>query len=123
MCRLDAFELSAFERAVMTTKSVLLATRLVMEYTSPEKCDGRYGVEGISHLASLEVRFQTSMWGEVEDSMNPSLVFFRTTLTESARCGLRRYTTTVRECSHTSSSIDTQQTASRKLEDRDDITL
>lgn len=71
MYRLDPFELSSFERAVMTTKSVLLATRLVMEYTSPEKCDGRYGVEGISHLASLEVRFQTSMWGEVEDSMNP----------------------------------------------------
>ena len=69
--RLDPFELSAFERAVMTTKSVLLATRLVMEYTSPEKCEGRYGVEGISHLASLEVRFQTSMWWEVEDSLNP----------------------------------------------------
>ena len=44
-----------------------------MEYTSPEKWAGRYGVEGISHLASLEVRFQTSMWGEVEDSMNPPI--------------------------------------------------
>ena len=55
----------------MTTKSVLLSTRLVMEYLQPEKCEGRYGVEGISHLASLEVRFQTQMWGEVEDSNIP----------------------------------------------------
>jgi len=42
-----------------------------MEYLDPEKCPGRYGVEGISHLASLEVRFQTQMWGEVEDSTPP----------------------------------------------------
>ena len=55
----------------MTTKSVLLSTRLVMEYLSPEKCPGRYGVEGISRLASLEVRFQTQIWGEVEDSIPP----------------------------------------------------
>jgi len=39
-----------------------------MEYLDPEKCEGRYGVEGIAHLASLEVRWQTQMWGEVEDS-------------------------------------------------------
>lgn len=63
--------MSAFERAVMTTKSVLLSARLVMEYLEPEKCEERYGVEGISHLASLEVRFQTQMWGEVEDSITP----------------------------------------------------
>jgi len=71
MDTLDPFELSAFERCAMTTKSVLLATRLVMEYISPEKCERRYGVEGIAHLASLEVRFQTQMWGEVEDSEPP----------------------------------------------------
>jgi len=53
----------------MTTKSILLSTRLMMEYLDPEKCEGRYGVEGIAHLASLEVRWQTEMWGEVEDSM------------------------------------------------------
>jgi len=67
--RLDSFELSAFERCVMTTKSVLLSTRLLMEYLAPEECPSGYGVEGISHLASLEVRFQTQMWGEVEDSI------------------------------------------------------
>jgi len=71
-CRLNAFELSALERAVMTTKSILLGSRLIMEYTSPEKCGGRrYGVEEISELANLEVRFQTQMWGEVEDSNFP----------------------------------------------------
>jgi ATP synthase mitochondrial F1 complex assembly factor 2 len=71
---LDAFELAAFEKAVMTTKSFLLSTRLVMEYLEPEKCKGRYGVEGIAQLASLEVRFQTQMWGEVEDSMSLHLL-------------------------------------------------
>ena len=54
----------------MTTKSVILSSRLVLEYLAPEKCDGRYGVDTISHLASLEVRFQTQMWGEVEDSLH-----------------------------------------------------
>jgi ATP synthase mitochondrial F1 complex assembly factor 2 len=53
----------------MTCKSVLLSTRLLMEYLHPEKCEGRYGVEGIAHLANLEVRWQTQMWGEVEDSI------------------------------------------------------
>jgi chaperone required for assembly of F1-ATPase len=53
----------------MTSKSLILSARLVMEYTEPEKCPNRYGVEGIAQLASLEVRFQTQMWGEVEDSM------------------------------------------------------
>ena len=41
-----------------------------MEYLAPEKCEKRYGVDGIAHLASLEVRFQTQMWGEVEDSIS-----------------------------------------------------
>jgi ATP synthase F1 complex assembly factor 2 len=59
----------------MTTKSILLGSRLIMEYTSPDKCGSRrYGVEGISELANLEVRFQTQMWGEVEDSNFPLLV-------------------------------------------------
>jgi len=70
---LDAFQLSALERAVMTTKSVLLSARLLLEYLNPEKCQGHYGVEGIAQLASLEVRFQTQLWGEVEDSICPSL--------------------------------------------------
>ena len=57
----------------MTTKSVLLSARLLMEYISPEKCGRRYGVEGIAHLSSLEVRFQTQRWGEVEDSTHPGV--------------------------------------------------
>jgi chaperone required for assembly of F1-ATPase len=70
MCRLDEFQLAGLERAVMTTKSLLLSVRLLMEYVAPESCPSRYGVEGIAQLASLEVRFQTQMWGEVEDSMS-----------------------------------------------------
>jgi chaperone required for assembly of F1-ATPase len=66
---LDEFQVAGLERAVMTSKSLILSARLVMEYTEPEKCPNRYGVEGIAQLASLEVRFQTQMWGEVEDSM------------------------------------------------------
>ena len=46
-----------------------------MEYLSPEQCPQRYSVEGISNLASLEVRFQTEMWGEVEDSIPSYLLF------------------------------------------------
>jgi len=66
-----------------------------MEYLDPEKCPGeRYGVEGIAHLASLEVRFQTQMWGEVEDSAHPALSNF---LMGSSRRGLRRYTETIRQ--------------------------
>lgn len=57
----------------MTTKSILLSVRLLMEYISPEKCEGRYGVEGIAHLSSLEVRFQTQRWGEVEDSTHADI--------------------------------------------------
>lgn len=66
---LDSYELAAFERAVMMTNSFLLSTRLLMEYLEPEKCEGRYGVEGIASLATVEVRWQTQRWGEVEDSI------------------------------------------------------
>ena len=85
----------------MTTKSVLLSTRLVLEYLDPEKCPERYGVEGISHLASLEVRFQTQMWGEVEDSMS----ILRFCLINSTRCGLRGREKTIRKCNNTPSSM------------------
>ena len=74
--RLNGFELAALERCVLATKSIILSSRLIMEYTDPEKCQSgpRYGVESIAQRASLEVRFQTQMWGEVEDSMSPSFL-------------------------------------------------
>ena len=72
--RLNGFELAALERCVMATKSIILSSRLIMEYTNPNKCQSgpRYGVESIAQRASLEVSFQTQKWGEVEDSMFPA---------------------------------------------------
>jgi ATP synthase F1 complex assembly factor 2 len=54
---LDA--LTAFERAVYTTKSFLIALALV---------EGRITVEQASLASQVEVDSQIDIWGEVEDS-------------------------------------------------------
>lgn len=71
---LPAWEMAGLERAVLATKSFLVATRLVTEW-SPEFAnvrDGsqreRFGIEEAAEACSLEVRWQTGMWGEVEDT-------------------------------------------------------
>lgn len=70
---LPAFELAGLERAVLAGKSLLGAVRLVVEW-SPEFRGCRYGetekwgVDEAERVASLEVRYQTDMWGMVEDS-------------------------------------------------------
>lgn len=71
---LDKWDLAAFERSVYVTKSFLLSTLLVESQKQglieggKGKGDGAKGVEEIAQLASLEVRYQTDMWGEVEDT-------------------------------------------------------
>ncbi|CCG82962.1 Protein sco1 [Taphrina deformans PYCC 5710] len=71
---LDKWELAAFERSVYVTKSFLLSTLLVESQkqgllSNGEKGKGgALGVEEIAQRASLEVRYQTDMWGEVEDT-------------------------------------------------------
>ncbi|KDN53234.1 ATP12-domain-containing protein [Tilletiaria anomala UBC 951] len=56
---LSPLQLAAFERAVMTSKSFLIALALV---------EGRLDVEGASRAAEVEVRSQIERWGEVEDT-------------------------------------------------------
>lgn len=94
---LPAFELAALERAVLATKSLLVAARLLVEWSSefahlrrdlshddggaqeaadaglPAGADieterGRFDIERAAEAANLEVLHQTEQWGEVEDS-------------------------------------------------------
>ena len=55
----------AFERAVMTTKSFIIALGLVK---------GRLSVEEAAVCANVEVQSQINRWGEVEDSEPPRLL-------------------------------------------------
>ncbi|ETN37529.1 uncharacterized protein HMPREF1541_07151 [Cyphellophora europaea CBS 101466] len=94
---LPAYELAALERAALATKSLLVAARLVVEWSeefrhlqaahesqtietistaaggktsvdtsTPD--EPRFGIESAARAASLEVNWQTGMWGEVEDT-------------------------------------------------------
>lgn len=97
---LPAYELAALERAVLASKSLLVATRLLVEWSEEfrhlqegrsgslasvgggvgggvesseipvEKEEGgkRFGIEEAAEACSTEVRWQTGMWGEVEDT-------------------------------------------------------
>jgi ATP synthase F1 complex assembly factor 2 len=75
---LPAFELAGLERAVLAGKTLLGAVRLVVEWSSElahlRDEDGaldareKFGVEKAAKAASLEVDWQTGMWGEVEDT-------------------------------------------------------
>ena len=65
---LDQWSLAAAERAIMNTKSFILGVRLVAEQLGQVPMKDHIGVEGVANLASLEVRWQTGNWGEVEDS-------------------------------------------------------
>ena len=71
---LPAFELAALERAVLATKSLLVGTRLLVEWSPEFKLqdkgggEDRFGIEEAAEAATLEVSHQTQQWGEVEDS-------------------------------------------------------
>ncbi|KAM3423191.1 hypothetical protein BST61_g641 [Cercospora zeina] len=72
--RLSAFDLAALERAILATKSLTIAVRLLVEWSSewnhiqdvPDK--GKFGIEHAEEASSLEVLHQTEQWGEVEDT-------------------------------------------------------
>lgn len=61
----DAWDLAAFERAVRSTKSFLVALRLVQAIQEREAA---FGVEEASLAAEVEVESQTQRWGQVEDT-------------------------------------------------------
>lgn len=70
---LPAFELAALERAVLASKSLLVAVRLLVEWSEAfqdlrRDTQERFGIEDAAEASSLEVRWQTGMWGEVEDT-------------------------------------------------------
>lgn len=76
---LDAFDLAGVERAALAGKSVLVAARLVARWSETgletkigegegEKEDDEFGVEEAAAAVSVEVRWQTGRWGEVEDT-------------------------------------------------------
>jgi ATP synthase F1 complex assembly factor 2 len=79
---LAAFEIAGLERAVLATKSLLCAVRLVVEWSAEfahlrpgagaaaaaQENEARFGVAQAAEASSLEVNWQTRQWGEVEDT-------------------------------------------------------
>ena len=71
---LPPFELAGLERAVLASKSLLIGTRLVVEWSEEfrdlqkQGNPSRFGIEEAAHASTIEVRWQTGMWGEVEDT-------------------------------------------------------
>ena len=75
---LGAWELAALERAVLAGKSLCVGARLVSEWSEggsgmpgggeSEKAERRFGAEEAAEACSIEVRWQTGMWGEVGDT-------------------------------------------------------
>ena len=85
MAGLPAWELVGLERAVLAGKSLCVAARLICEWseymnlgmgTSVKELREddehsrrqRFGIEEAAEACSLEVRWQTGRWGEVEDT-------------------------------------------------------
>lgn len=70
---LPPFELAALERGVLATKSLLVAIRLLVEWSEEFKHlqkgnTERFGIKHAAEACSVEVTWQTNMWGEVEDT-------------------------------------------------------
>lgn len=72
---LPAWELAGLERGVLASKSLLIATRLLVDWSpmwrrgwDAESAGERFGVEHAARACNLEVAWQTGVWGEVEDT-------------------------------------------------------
>ncbi|KAM0333564.1 hypothetical protein ACHAQA_002229 [Verticillium albo-atrum] len=75
---LSAWELAGLERAVLAGKSLVAASRLVVEWSEDKPAgslrpavqskEAKFGVEQAAVATSLEVSWQTGRWGEVEDT-------------------------------------------------------
>lgn len=75
LMELPPFELAAMERGVLASKSLLVATRLLVDWSPAfanvirqEADRPRFTLEDAAEACSLEVLWQTGMWGEVEDT-------------------------------------------------------
>lgn len=71
---LQAHDLAGFERGVLGSKSLLISARLLTEWSENfrnaqlSQQQERFGIEEAAEASSLEVKWQTDMWGEVEDT-------------------------------------------------------
>lgn len=72
---LPAYELAGLERAIIACKSLLVAARLVVEWGEhfanvhqPAPDSARFGIDEAAKVSTLEVSYQTDIWGEVEDT-------------------------------------------------------
>ncbi|KAJ0420454.1 hypothetical protein BJY00DRAFT_284440 [Aspergillus carlsbadensis] len=70
---LEAHDLAALERGILASKSLLVAVRLVTEWSENFRAlqrsgQEKFGIDEAAEASSLEVRWQTDMWGEVEDT-------------------------------------------------------
>jgi ATP synthase F1 complex assembly factor 2 len=71
---LPAYELAGLEHAVFAGKGLLVAARLIVEWSEElahlrgEEPEKKFGIEEAATAASLEVEFQLGMWGVVEVS-------------------------------------------------------
>jgi len=70
---LPAYELAGLERAVIAAKSLLVGARLLIEWSEhfrnlQREGQPRFGIEEATEASTVEVKWQTGMWGEVEDT-------------------------------------------------------
>lgn len=70
---LSAHDLAGLERGILASKSLLIAVRLLTEWSENFRHIQRpdvkkFGIEEAAEAASLEVTWQTDKWGEVEDT-------------------------------------------------------
>ncbi|PWW79787.1 ATP12-domain-containing protein [Tuber magnatum] len=66
---LTDWDLVALEMATLSSKSFLIGARLVAEWSSELGVGGKsWGIEEAAMAASVEVRYQTEIWGEVKDT-------------------------------------------------------
>lgn len=72
---LSAWEMAGLERAVLAGKSLVTAARFIVEWSDgpaglPNAAarETRFGAEEAARATSLEVDWQTSQWGEVDDT-------------------------------------------------------
>lgn len=66
-------DLAGLERGILASKSLLVAVRLVVEWSEnfrhlQNHGTKKFGLEDAAEASSLEVKWQTDMWGEVEDT-------------------------------------------------------
>ncbi|MCJ1308464.1 ATP synthase complex assembly protein atp12 [Agyrium rufum] len=75
---LGSWDLAGLERTVLAGKSLLVGLRLIAEWseqlaypmreTKGNDAEARFGVAEACEACSVEVNWQTGMWGEVEDT-------------------------------------------------------